>query len=153
MVPFKITFLPSKGTGLLFCSAPHETFKIRIHNHMILKIPPWCFSSIGTFWMSLTYIMEYDMCSTSPIQNHPSFTSLRSPMAAQTEIPSWLTDSDLAILTDDFDSDWNSELLISQLFGEHCSLKLRFLNHWQYPILNTYRYIHRYSCCYNVECW
>ncbi len=72
-------------------------------------------------------------------------------MTAQTEIPAWLTGSDMAELVVIFDRELNAVLLCTQLFGEHCSLKLRFLN--QYPILNTYRYIHWYSCCYNVECW
>lgn len=40
-------------------------------------------------------------------------------MAAQTEIPAGFTDSDIAEYTLILDSELNSRLLFSQLFGEH----------------------------------
>ncbi len=65
------------------------------------------------------------------------------------DIPTSLTDSEIAELTHVFDGGMNSRILSSQLLGEHCPSKLTFLN--QCPISNTYRYIHWYSRCYNVE--
>ncbi len=52
----------------------------------------------------------------------------KSLMATQSNLPALLTDSDIAALTQYFDCDLNSSLLFSQVFGEHCLLKLRYLN-------------------------
>ncbi len=47
-------------------------------------------------------------------------------MAAQTNIPISLINSDIAVLTHEFDALMNSNVLVSQLVGEYCLSKLKF---------------------------
>lgn len=66
------------------------------------------------------------LTNTSPVPNCLSFS--KSPMATQTDIPAWLTDSDIAFLTAFFDASLNSRMLFSLLFGGHYPSMFGFLN-------------------------